>query len=60
MKAAIKYIFSRFGLRLIRDVPAHSLTWRANHTSNVEALELAILLCKKGLIPSCIQDETNI
>lgn len=48
MKAAIKHILSKFGFRIIRDVPGHSFTWRANHTENVEALELAILLCKKG------------
>lgn len=48
MKATIKRILSKFGFLIIRDRPDHLLTWRVNHIDNVEALELAILLCRKG------------
>jgi FkbM family methyltransferase len=48
MKKFIKSLLSRLGLSVLREVPNHSLTWRLDHPANVEALELAVLLCKKG------------
>jgi len=48
VKNVIKYVLSKFGFLLIRDVPGHVLTWRCSHPDNIEALELAILLCRKG------------
>lgn len=40
-------MLSLFGLLLVRDRPGHVLTWRASHPRNIEALELAIALCRK-------------
>lgn len=48
MKQIIKSLLSKLGLLVVKDVPSHYLTWRLGHAENVEALELAVLLCKKG------------
>lgn len=48
MKKIIKSLFSRLGLSVVRSVPNHVMTWQLHHSANVEALELAILLARKG------------